>query len=212
MNSHFLCQGIFQPRDPTCIFYVSCVSRRFFTAGATWEAFTVLRYFWTSHSLSQVAYFSFVVVQSLSRVWLFVTPWTSAHQISLSFTIFWSLLNPLSQWCHPTISSSLIPFSSRPQSFPASRSFPVSWLVLSKSSSFLCFAIISPLKEAHFLKMVFLQLWAPVQIAHSWVQSQVYFIRMSESEVLGSAFYQVSSCVSFAHQGLRTCKDLGRIE
>ena len=33
---------------------------------------------------------------------------------------------PLSQWCHPTISSSIFPFSSRPQSFPASGSFPVS--------------------------------------------------------------------------------------
>ena len=33
---------------------------------------------------------------------------------------------PLSQWCHPTISSSFIPFSSCLQSFPASRSFPVS--------------------------------------------------------------------------------------
>ena len=33
---------------------------------------------------------------------------------------------PLSQWCHPTISSSVIPFSSCPQSFPASRSFPIS--------------------------------------------------------------------------------------
>ena len=32
----------------------------------------------------------------------------------------------LSQWCHPTISSSVIPFSSRLQSFPASGSFPVS--------------------------------------------------------------------------------------
>ena len=31
---------------------------------------------------------------------------------------------PLSQWCHPTISSSVVPFSSRPQSFPASGSFP----------------------------------------------------------------------------------------
>ena len=30
---------------------------------------------------------------------------------------------PLSSWCHPTISSSVIPFSSCPQSFPASRSF-----------------------------------------------------------------------------------------
>ena len=33
---------------------------------------------------------------------------------------------PLSQWCHPTISSSVIPFSSRLQSFPASGSFPMS--------------------------------------------------------------------------------------
>ena len=33
---------------------------------------------------------------------------------------------PLSRWCHPTISSSVVPFSSCPQSFPASGSFPVS--------------------------------------------------------------------------------------
>ena len=35
---------------------------------------------------------------------------------------------PLIQWCHPTISSSVISFSSCLQSFPASGSFPVSWL------------------------------------------------------------------------------------
>ena len=33
---------------------------------------------------------------------------------------------PLSRWCHPTISSSVIPFSARLQSFPASRSFTMS--------------------------------------------------------------------------------------
>ena len=33
---------------------------------------------------------------------------------------------PLSRWCHPTISSSVAPFFSCPQSFPASGSFPVS--------------------------------------------------------------------------------------
>ena len=33
---------------------------------------------------------------------------------------------PLHQWCHPTISSSVVPFSSHGQSFPASASFPVS--------------------------------------------------------------------------------------
>ena len=34
--------------------------------------------------------------------------------------------SPLGQWCHPTISSSVVPFSSRLQSFPASESFQVS--------------------------------------------------------------------------------------
>ena len=38
---------------------------------------------------------------------------------------------PLSQWCHPTISSSVIPFSSSPQSFPASGSFQMSQLFAS---------------------------------------------------------------------------------
>ena len=39
------------------------------------------------------------------------------------------------QWCHPTISSSVIPFSSCPQSFPASRSFPMSQLLKSGGQS-----------------------------------------------------------------------------
>ena len=41
---------------------------------------------------------------------------------------------PLSQWCHPTISSSVIPFS-RPQSFPASGSSQISQLFASGSQS-----------------------------------------------------------------------------
>ena len=35
---------------------------------------------------------------------------------------------PLSQWCHPAISSSVVPFSSCPQSLPASQSFPMNQL------------------------------------------------------------------------------------
>ena len=42
---------------------------------------------------------------------------------------------PLSQWCRSTISSSAIPFSSCLQSFPASRSFPTSWLLASGGQS-----------------------------------------------------------------------------
>ena len=36
--------------------------------------------------------------------------------------------HPLSQWCHPAMSSSVVPFSSCPQSLPASESFPMSQL------------------------------------------------------------------------------------
>ena len=42
---------------------------------------------------------------------------------------------PSSQWCHPTISSSVVPFSSCPQSFPASGYFPMSQLFTSGGQS-----------------------------------------------------------------------------
>ena len=61
-------------------------------------------------------------VQQLSHVQLFLTPWLQhARSPCPSPTPC-----PLSRWCHPTISSSLFPFSSRLQSFPASGSFPMS--------------------------------------------------------------------------------------
>ena len=76
---------------------------------------------------------SFSSVQSLSRVWLFVTPLTAVSQASLSITNSQSSPNPcpLSRWSHPTISSSVFPFSSCPQSFPALGSFPMSQLFAS---------------------------------------------------------------------------------
>ena len=64
-------------------------------------------------------------------------PMTAAHQAPLFFTISRSLLDscPLSQWCYPIISSSVTPFSSCPQSFPESESFPVSRLFTSGGQS-----------------------------------------------------------------------------
>ena len=69
-----------------------------------------------------------VVVQLPSHVWLFATPWTTAHQAicpSPSPRVCPSSC-PLNQWCHPTISSSVALFSFCLQSFPASGSFPMS--------------------------------------------------------------------------------------
>ena len=63
--------------------------------------------------------------------------WTATHQASLSITSSWSLLNscPLSQWCHPTVSSSVVPFFSHFQSFPASGSFQMSQFFTSGGQS-----------------------------------------------------------------------------
>ena len=67
------------------------------------------------------------LVQSLSRVRLYVIPWTAAHQASLSITNSGACSNscPSSRWCHPTISPSVVPFSCL-QSFSALGSFPMS--------------------------------------------------------------------------------------
>ena len=72
----------------------------------------------------------FTSVQSLSRVQVFATPWIPARQASQSITNsrVHSDSRPSSQWCYPAISSSVVPFSSFPQSLPASESFPMSQL------------------------------------------------------------------------------------
>ena len=54
---------------------------------------------------------------------------------------------PLSLWCHPTISSSVVPFSSCLQSFPASRSFSMSQFFASGGQSISFSCSISPSNE-----------------------------------------------------------------
>ena len=71
----------------------------------------------------------FSLVTSLSHVRLFVIPQTTALQASLSTTNSQSLLKLMFiELATPSISSSVIPFSSCPQSFPASVSFQMSQL------------------------------------------------------------------------------------
>ena len=84
----------------------------------------------------------FISVQSLSNFQIFVTPWTAAHQASLSITNSQGLLmsnmslsHDAIRWCHPMISSSVIPFSSCLQSFPASGSSPRSQFFASGGQS-----------------------------------------------------------------------------
>ena len=78
-----------------------------------------------TRSLQVLCLRQLVVVQSLSPIQLSVTPWTAARQASLSFSISHSLLRLTSIESVMASNHFIIcrPFS-RPQSFPASRSFP----------------------------------------------------------------------------------------
>ena len=77
-------------------------------------------------------------VQSLkTRVRLFASTWTAAARPPCSSPTprVYSNSCPSSQWCHPTILSSVVPFSSCLQSFPGSGSFPMSQLFASGGHS-----------------------------------------------------------------------------
>ena len=64
-------------------------------------------------------------------------PWTSATRLPSSSLTLGTYTNscPSRWWCHPTISSSVIPFSSHLQSFPASGSLPLNWFFASGGQS-----------------------------------------------------------------------------
>ena len=113
-------RGSSQPRDQT---QVSHFADRFFTSCATREAQTIV--------------YQFSLVQSLSRVRVFATPWTAARQTSLSITNPWSLPKLMSiESVMPSNHLILgLPFSSCLQSFPASGSFQMSRLFTSGGQS-----------------------------------------------------------------------------
>ena len=89
-----------------------------------------------------------VVVQLLSHVWLFATPWTAAGQASMSFTIP-ELAQTHVHWVSDAIQPShpllALPVSACLQSFPASGSFPMSPLFASGGQSIGASASVLPM-------------------------------------------------------------------
>ena len=99
---------------------------------------------------------AFVVVQSVSCVQIFVTPWTTACKASLSFTISQSMCKFMSiESVMPSKHPAITPFSSFPQSFPASGSFPVSWIFASGGQRIRTSASVLPMN---------IQGWFPLQL------------------------------------------------
>ena len=107
-----------------------------------------------------------VVVQLLSRVWFFVTPWPAAHQASLSFTVFQSLLKFLFI-VSVILSNHLIfcfPLLLCLQSFTASGSFPMILFFTSGGQSIVASA------SASVLPMN-IQCWFPFRLIDLILQS-----------------------------------------
>ena len=98
-----------------------------------------------------------------------------------------SNLCPLSRWCHPTISSSIVPFSYCPQSFPGSRSFPMSQLFASGVQSTRASA------SASVLSMN-IQDWLPLELT---VSISLLSKEFSKSLLHYSSKASILSCSAF---------------
>ena len=89
------------------------------------------------HNWNNISTFKLGSDQSLSHVWLFATHGRRQARVPCPSPTHRAYSNsyPLSQWCHPTISSSVTPISSHLLSFLASGSFPISQFFASGGQS-----------------------------------------------------------------------------
>ena len=97
---------------------------------------------------------------------------------------------PSSRWCHPTISSSVIPFSYCLQSFPASGSFPISWLFASDSQS------IGASASATVFPMN-IQNWFPLGVTSLILQSKGLSRAFSNTTVQKHQFFSIQPSLWF---------------
>ena len=108
---------------------------------------------------------------------------------------------PLSWWCHPTISSSVIPFSSHLQSFPASGSYPMRQLFASGCQSISFSISISPCSENSGL-ISFRMDWLGLLAVQGTLKSLLQHHSSKASKLRCSAFF----IVQLSHPYLTTGK------
>ena len=108
---------------------------------------------------------------------------------------------PSSQWCHPAISSSVVPFSSCPQSLPASESFPMSQLFAWGGQCF-SFSII-PSKEIPGL-ISFRMDWLDLLAVQGTLRSLLQHHSLKASILWHSVFFTVQ----FSHPYMTTGKTI----
>ena len=134
-----------------------------------------------------------VAIQSLNHARLFETPRLQHTRLPCSSPSPRVCSNscPLRQWCHPTISSSAICFSSCPQSFPPSRSSPMSQLFASGDQSVGASASgsVLPMNIQGWLFFFFFKGWPGLISLQSKGLSRIYSITtVWKHQVFGAQF------------------------
>ena len=131
--------------------------------------------------------------QSLNPVWIFATPWNAAHQDSLSITNSQSLptLMSIESWCCPTISSSVVPFSSCFQSFTASGSFQMSQFFASGGQSIGVSASASALSNEYSGLISFKMEWLDLLAVQGTLKSLLQHSSSKASILWCSGFFIV---------------------
>ena len=134
--------------------------------------------------------YGLIIQFSSSVVSDFMTPWTAAHQLLCPSPTPGAYSNSClsRRWCHPTISSSVVPLSSCPQSFPASGFFLMSQLFPSGGQSIGVSALVSVLPMN-------IQDWFPLGWTGLILQSKRLSRKFSNTTVQNYQFFgaQLSS-------------------
>ena len=130
-------------------------------------------------------------VQWLSRVRLSVSPWTTAgfpvHHQFREFTqthVHW-------WWCHPTISSSVVPFSSRLQSFSESGFFSNESALLIRWSKYWSFSFSISHSNKYSGLISFRMDWLDLLVVQGTLKSILQYHRSKASVLRFSAFFLV---------------------
>ena len=108
---------------------------------------------------------------------------------------------PLSQWCHPNISSFVVPLSFLPQSFPASGSFPVGWLFTSGGQSIEASASVLPMN---------IQVWFSLGLTSVISLLSKELLRVLQQHSLKASIHQCSAffMVQLSHPYMTTGKTI----
>ena len=111
---------------------------------------------------------------------------------------------PLSRWCHPTISSSVVPFSCFPQSLPASRSFPMSQLLASGGQSVGSFSFNIGSSNEHSGLISFRMVWLDLLVGQGTLKSLLLYHSSKASILQHLAFF----IVQLSHPHMTTGKTI----